>query len=304
MDPLILHHYELSPYAAKIRMILAFKGLPWKSVEVPVVMPKPLLGALTGGWRMVPVLQIGAEIFFDTKLIAEQLERIRSTPSIYSSTDPVREEALVMWGQSAFWDGVRMSLCEEGRLPAAFLEDRRKMAPENLLNLDHARAEYSSLVDRVRAHIVLAERQLAHGGRFLCGDQPTLADFAAWVSFGPARTRKNADVMFAGCEKVMRWLGRLAAYDVHSAESVSGEEALAVAAAATPDLSTGVEVNDPNGFKVGERIGFSAMEYRCEPVYGEILRANASWISVLREDPSVGKVVLHFPRGLMRFTRA
>jgi len=49
MNEFILHHYPASPYAEKIRLMLGFKGLAWKSVVIPVVMPKPDVVALTGG---------------------------------------------------------------------------------------------------------------------------------------------------------------------------------------------------------------------------------------------------------------
>src|SRR5579871_4479546 len=61
MSELILHHFDLSPFAAKARLMLGLKKQPWQSVEIPMVMPKPDLTALTGGYRKTPVLQIGAE---------------------------------------------------------------------------------------------------------------------------------------------------------------------------------------------------------------------------------------------------
>jgi hypothetical protein len=59
---LILHHFDLSPYAEKVRTLLGLKALAWRSVQIPMVMPKPDLIALTGGYRKTPVLQIGADI--------------------------------------------------------------------------------------------------------------------------------------------------------------------------------------------------------------------------------------------------
>jgi hypothetical protein len=50
MTDIILHHYETSPYAEKVRLGLGLKGLAWASVEIPVIMPKPDLTALTGGY--------------------------------------------------------------------------------------------------------------------------------------------------------------------------------------------------------------------------------------------------------------
>ena len=54
MSELILHHYPMSPFAEKVRLILGYKQLPWRSVIIPPVMPKPDVVALTGGYRKTP----------------------------------------------------------------------------------------------------------------------------------------------------------------------------------------------------------------------------------------------------------
>src|SRR5688572_20022190 len=46
-SPPILHHYGFSPFAEKIRLALGIKGLRWRSVIAPSVLPKPELVALT-----------------------------------------------------------------------------------------------------------------------------------------------------------------------------------------------------------------------------------------------------------------
>jgi glutathione S-transferase len=53
----------MSPFSEKIRLILGYKKLAWKSVIIPRMMPKPDVVALTGGYRRTPVLQIGADIY-------------------------------------------------------------------------------------------------------------------------------------------------------------------------------------------------------------------------------------------------
>jgi glutathione S-transferase len=65
MTSTILQHYDTSPYAEKVRTGLGLKDLAWASVELPVIMPKPNLTALTGDYRKTPVLQIGAGPFGD-----------------------------------------------------------------------------------------------------------------------------------------------------------------------------------------------------------------------------------------------
>jgi len=83
MHELILHHYPTSPFAEKARLMLGFKQLSWRSVMIPPVMPKPDLTALTGGYRRTPVLQVGADIYCDTALIARRLEAEKATPALF-----------------------------------------------------------------------------------------------------------------------------------------------------------------------------------------------------------------------------
>ena len=79
MNDLILHHYPSSPFSEKIRLVLGYKKLPWKSVLIPNIMPKPDLMPLTGGYRKTPVLQVGADIYCDTQLIMLEIERLGGT---------------------------------------------------------------------------------------------------------------------------------------------------------------------------------------------------------------------------------
>ena len=58
MTNLILHHYPTSPFSEKIRLMLGFKRLAWKSVLIPSIMPKPDVVALTGGYRKTPFLSL------------------------------------------------------------------------------------------------------------------------------------------------------------------------------------------------------------------------------------------------------
>lgn len=83
----ILHHYDFSPFAEKIRLALGIKGLRWHSVIAPSVLPKPDLVALTGGYRHIPVLQYGADIYCDTRTIVRELDRRHPEPVI---DDPAR----------------------------------------------------------------------------------------------------------------------------------------------------------------------------------------------------------------------
>ncbi len=83
MADLILHHYPNSPFSEKVRLILGYKKLPWKSVIIPAIMPKPDVQALTGGYRRTPFMQVGADIYCDSALICDVLEHLQPAPPIY-----------------------------------------------------------------------------------------------------------------------------------------------------------------------------------------------------------------------------
>src|SRR5580765_2704788 len=83
MSAWILHHYRLSPYAEKARLMLGYKGANWRSVEVSPLPPRPGLQAVLGGFRRIPVLQRGADFFCDTRLMAEVLDSVTPVPPLF-----------------------------------------------------------------------------------------------------------------------------------------------------------------------------------------------------------------------------
>lgn len=48
MAEFILRHYDASPFSEKPRVMFGLKGLAWRSVIQPSIMPKPDLVPLTG----------------------------------------------------------------------------------------------------------------------------------------------------------------------------------------------------------------------------------------------------------------
>ncbi|MCP3464664.1 glutathione S-transferase family protein [Bradyrhizobium sp. CCGUVB23] len=152
MTDIILHHYETSPYSEKVRLGLGLKGLAWESVEIPVIMPKPDLTALTGGYRKTPVLQIGADIYCDSQLIMRELERRHPTPSFYPAGHGAAD-ALAWWAEkTTFSPAVSIAFAKRpDALPEGFLEDRAKFSGRNI---DPAAmmAAVPNLLDQLRAH--------------------------------------------------------------------------------------------------------------------------------------------------------
>ncbi|MDP2019355.1 MAG: glutathione S-transferase N-terminal domain-containing protein, partial [Hydrogenophaga sp.] len=115
MADLILHHYPMSPFSEKVRLILGHKQLAWKSVLIPSVMPKPDVVALTGGYRRTPFLQIGADIYCDTALICDVLEHHQPAPTLYPEHNKGIARVLAQWADSTlFWAAMAYTLSPKG----------------------------------------------------------------------------------------------------------------------------------------------------------------------------------------------
>src|SRR5689334_23810731 len=110
---LILHHFDWSPFAEKARLALGLKRLAWQSVQIPMIPPKLDLMPLTGGYRKTPVLQVGADIYCDTRLIARELECRFPTPTLFPAGNAGISLALSHWSDTAFFEpgaGLSMAL--------------------------------------------------------------------------------------------------------------------------------------------------------------------------------------------------
>lgn len=89
MSEMILHHYAASPYSEKVRAMLGYTGMRWESVTVREMPPRPALHLLASGYRRIPVAQIGADIFCDSKAIAVEIARISGKADLSMETcDP------------------------------------------------------------------------------------------------------------------------------------------------------------------------------------------------------------------------
>ena len=156
MADIILHHYDTSPYSEKVRLGFGLKGLAWASVELPQIMPKPNLTALTGGYRKTPVLQIGADIYCDSQLIMRELERRYPTPSFYPAGRGAAD-ALAWWAEKTmFLPAVSIVFAKRAEvLPEGFLEDRAKFSGRNIDPIAMM-AVLPNLLDQLRAHFDLA----------------------------------------------------------------------------------------------------------------------------------------------------
>ncbi|OZJ06309.1 hypothetical protein BZG36_00740 [Bifiguratus adelaidae] len=175
---IILHHYAGSPFAEKIRLALDLKGLQWFSVEHSNVMPRPLLEPLAHGYRRIPVLQIGQDVYCDTSLILDILEE-RQVP-LYPKGTPNKGwiKAFSLWTDGPFFQ-LNTSLLPWGKLNEQFLKDREQFVGRKIRQADPATTE--RITSTLAAHYAVLDSILSDGRQFLAGEQPTLADVHGYM---------------------------------------------------------------------------------------------------------------------------
>src|ERR1700710_1492106 len=141
MDEIILHQYELSPYSEKVRIVLAIKRLAYQCCTPPVVAPKPLLTALTGGYRRIPVLQIGADIYCDSEMILRTLARLFPDPPLHCAGGNAMDFALAPWFERLLVETmVPLAFRNVPEVDPAFVRDRELVMERKFVDLPAWRA--------------------------------------------------------------------------------------------------------------------------------------------------------------------
>ena len=301
MSDLILHHYPTSPFSEKIRLILGHKGLAWKSVIIPRIMPKPDVLALTGGYRRTPFLQIGADIYCDTALICDVLEHHAPEPSLYPPKLKGAARVLAQWADSTlFWAAMGYNLSPKGaaalfagqppEAAQAFAADRGAMR-NNMTSLrpGDATSAYRSYLRRLAS--------MLNGQPFLMGDAPCVADFAAYHPLWFSRVVNPAVAgILDATPDVLAWMDRMAAFGHGHLSKFTSAEAIAVAAAAQPVSVAQDAFQDDHGIALGSRVTVAAEAFGTEPTEGVLRAATRTRYTLERADERVGTVHVHFPR--------
>jgi glutathione S-transferase len=301
MSDLILHHYATSPFSEKVRLMLGHKGLAWQSVNIPRILPKPDVIALTGGYRRTPFLQIGADIYCDTALICDVLEHRQPEPPLYPEHQKGVARVLAQWADhTLFWAAMAYNLSPKGaaalfagqppEAAQAFGADRGAMR-SNMTSLrpGDATAAYRSYLRRLST---MVEEQ-----PFLLGSTPCVADFAAYHPLWFSRVVNPAMAgILDATPHVIEWMDRMAAIGHGQMSKLSATEAIAIAAAAQPVPHADDTFQDDHGIALGSRVTVAAESFGQEPTEGILRAATRTRYTLERTDERAGLLHVHFPR--------
>jgi glutathione S-transferase len=295
---IIFHNFATSPFSEKVRLVFGMKKLAWRSVEIPSMLPKPLLAPLTGGYRKTPVMQIGADIYCDSQLIIRELERRFPEPSVFPKNKGF-PYGLSFWTDRLFFmASVPIIFGEIGEyVPEDFKKDRAAMSG-GTFSTDAMKAVAPFVKDQWRAHASFVAEQLEDGRKFVLGETPSAADAHAHMNFWfmKGAIANTTAALLKEFPAIDAWFERVTAIGHGKPTPMDGQEALAIAKATTSEAKSSPDPFEPRGLKPGDRVTVAADDYGRDPIAGEIVFTNAHEIAIARRDADVGDVVVHFPR--------
>lgn len=307
MAELILHHYPESLFSEKARAMLNARGLAWRSVIIPMIMPRPDSIPLTGGYRRTPFLQVGADIYCDTAMIAAYLDDKGGGSTFYPAGSRLAAQTLARWVDTElFWAAVTLrfqpqnmgAFLANSEAAAAFAADRANFSQGATIRqtpLAEAAPRYAVFLDELDA-------QLSDGRAYLFGSQWTIADFSVYHVLWFVHGGGGMADELARNASAKAWFERMSAFGAAKGQPMTTTEALAVAAGSNPALVQN-RTSDIAAIPVGTLVDVGPTDYGVMPTRGTLLSCDSASIVVSREHERTGLVNVHFPRHGFGVTR-
>ncbi|MEH2595050.1 glutathione S-transferase [Bradyrhizobium sp. AZCC 1577] len=298
MSELVLHHYDFSNYSEKVRVALGFKSLDWSSVTMPPVAPKPDLTALTGGYRRAPVLQIGADIYCDTRLILRELDRRHPTPTLFPAGVTGIANAVAAWAEGPLFRSVMLYAWGTNHdvMPKELFEDRalmRGLAVPSVRSVERAAARSAPLV---RSQMPYIEDMLGDGRPWICGHNFTVADLAVFHAMWFLTDRSpRLSHEFDRFERLRMWMERMRDFGHGQSRPMTADEAIEVARVSSP-MASRTSVRQPEDPELGSLVEIRAADYAKDAVVGCLQLIDDDEIALSIRSERAGDVVVHFPR--------
>lgn len=306
MSNIILHHYPPSLVSEKLRLALGLKQLTWSSVEQNRLPDRPELFAMNGGYRRVPVMQIGADIYCDTQCILRELERRVPSPTFYPDKDTGLPFALSRWVDDPLFKlVVRCAFAPVAHtLPPELVADRTRLYFGLDGDMEKEATDIPHTLAQLRAQFGWLEESLTAKGDYFSGSQAGMNDLlVAYIVWFFSGRFAAAEAFMSEFPGLVSWFDRMQSIGHGSFTDMSTEDALRVALEHEPKTVEQCDVMDPQGLAPGMSIEVGPLTDSGEtPVSGTLLSVDRYTVVVSRSHALCGNVAVHFPRVGYRVT--
>jgi glutathione S-transferase len=295
---MILHNYALSPFSEKIRAMLGYAELPWQSAISPAMPPRPIVDPLAGGYRKIPVGQIGADIFCDTRIISSEISTLSNKPKLAIENCSEEIQAFVKHVDNELFMAVVANSTPRRALmllltnftpwsALRFIKDRADMGSKSKLKPIRKKQAESMIA----AHLSEMESRLEKE-QFLFGDAPTIGDFSAYHLLW--FREKTSSVSFRKANPaVCRWLQDLKSFGHGKSQRITKSAVFQIAQTSQPRP---IPEHLLNSELIGQTVSVGPNDYGLTASSGAVVGADELRLVIARETDKFGTIHVHFPR--------
>lgn len=272
---------------------MGMRGLTWASIEVAPQPPREALGQLLGGYRRIPVLQMGAHFYCDTRLAFESL--CAEDPLCTDLT--ADDETLRDWAEREIFfavfsvvSPVRVARFLYRRFGVAgvwrFVRDRTQMMRDStvvVLPPERAREVVQDFIAGLS--LSLSSR------RYLSGGAPGYLDLCCYHPLWIA-SQIDPRLMANWPLAVSQWMRRINSLG-------HGEQLEGAWERVFDDIAQGQEAFSgtvTESYEVGEPVGVGPSDYARDETCGSLVHIDQRRVVISKALHSGDVIYLHFPR--------
>ncbi len=184
----------LRPFYQKITFLLDHYGVEWTLVDVPPIMPRPMLSKLLGiTYRRIPVVFIDGQGYIDTTAASLALEKAfgggSGSKSLLRQFPALQLQLAINWAESPIF---RLSAGHLYNAPLGdvFIQDRKSFISGMKFDSESMKAGVPFVRSQLTAHLEAIESHLGEGkGKFLFGETPQYLDFSLFTPLNWVQTQ-------------------------------------------------------------------------------------------------------------------
>ncbi|KAI8332120.1 hypothetical protein BC941DRAFT_437573 [Chlamydoabsidia padenii] len=304
---IVLHWYPQSPFAQKIAGILNYKKLDYKVVEITMMEPRPLRRPLDANYTKTPILQIGNQVFCDTKVIVAELESRYPQPSLFPALKQTGQSSKTLsFGMTHLLDtSIFTAIPTQFNLdvlPLALLQDRAKMKGNTPFDMAKTKAAQPYLKLELQAQLDRLTEGLVQGQWILDTETPSDADFSLYMItiflnmvISDAWTKEHYPLLVDHFDRMVLHTLPERPY---SMPEITAEDALKVAKDQQAPLALPATIATPQAqglAHIGQKVSVTPLDLGKVPAVGELAALTSERVVLRIHDDRTGDVYVHFP---------
>lgn len=305
MTDIILHHYRISPFSAKARAALGYLELPWRSVIVAETPPRKPIAPLVGNYQRIPVAQVGADIFCDTKTIFTYLAEHANKPELdpNNSTEEQadfnqhieRDFCFASVTRAVGWPLIKKSMRHmDFQSKFTIMFDRMKMGRDANIKMPtpkEAEPILAATLPQLEQELSGADRD-ASQQPFFGGALPAYRDFCVYHSLWMLETVGEKNRLENHFSHLKTWYDAMLSFGEGTPSEFNSRDALDCARQNDPAPIAPQLTDHP---LIGHVVSITPNDYRIHSTRGVLRGASDNTYILERETPETGIIHQHFP---------